>query len=419
MKHKIGCLTVLGIAAVSLLGGLALLIPLQPKPDKVSPDGSAEHKLPLPALQQEKVYQPCIDTIPVQVSDLSFSRISRHSIELTWSDSWDKVVQEYQLKKRAVGDTQNSWTTVDICSSDGLSDGTCYQLMDILETSEPVQFEYRVDITVADPSRYYALEGASILASNVMICIDPGHFDDGSQLLTPEADGYGEGLFVLQIALALQDRLRTEYGIDSYLTREAGCITLDGYTNWELDGNFISLRGAYSAQKDSDFFLSLHTNANEHNANGYPTWAQPTSITKPLLIVNTIAAKSEQAIAVANAIGTQLAQTNLVCGIADRLAFSPGTLGTLQPWSIPLNDSISSPGTVVYRLNREGADYYGVLRGAAEVQVSGIIIEHGFHTVEVMREKAADGSLASQWAEADAVGIAQGLGFQGLKNQTN
>lgn len=422
MKHKIGCVVVLGIGAASLLGAIALLMPLRPIANKVSSDSNAERteqRLPLQALQQEESQRLCIDQTPVQVADLSFSRTSRQSIELTWSDSWDEVVQEYQLKKRAVGDTQSSWIAVGTCSSDGLSDGTSYRLMDILETSEPVQFEYRVDITVATSDRYRAMEGVSIPASNVMVCIDPGHFDDGSQLLTPEADGYGEGLFVLQIALALRECLRTEYGIDSYLTRETDSITLDGYTNWELDSGFISLRGAYSAQKDSDLFLSLHTNANENGANGYPTWAQPTSITKPLLIVNTVAAESEQAIAIANAIGAQLAQANLACGIADRLAFSPGTLGALQAWSTSLNDSVELSGTVVYRLNQEGADYYGVLRGAAGVQVSGIIIEHGFHTVDVMRQKAVDGTLASQWAKADASGVAQGLGFQALKDRTN
>ena len=49
-------------------------------------------------------------------------------------------------------------------------------------------------------------------------------------------------------------------------------------------------------------------------------------------------------------------------------------------------------------------------RGAASAGVPGVIIEHGLHTIPEVR-KAAQGDLALKWAEADAYGIAWGLGF--------
>ena len=72
---------------------------------------------------------------------------------------------------------------------------------------------------------------------------------------------------------------------------------------------------------------------------------------------------------------------------------------------------VEEPGTLCRRLGEHG-DYYGVLRGAANVGVPGMIIEHGFHTVPKMREAAAGGELKERWARADAEGIAEGFGLK-------
>ena len=74
------------------------------------------------------------------------------------------------------------------------------------------------------------------------------------------------------------------------------------------------------------------------------------------------------------------------------------------------NDATNVEGTVCRRMGQSG-DYYGVLRGAANVGVPGMIIEHGFHTVPEMRGTAKTGELAKAWARADAEGIAEGFGF--------
>lgn len=60
-------------------------------------------------------------------------------------------------------------------------------------------------------------------------------------------------------------------------------------------------------------------------------------------------------------------------------------------------------------------DYYGVLRGASNVQVPGLIIEHGFHTVPEVRQAAVNEDLKNVWSKADAEGIA--AGFDLLENE--
>ena len=59
----------------------------------------------------------------------------------------------------------------------------------------------------------------------------------------------------------------------------------------------------------------------------------------------------------------------------------------------------------------KNGNYYGVLRGASNVKVPGMIIEHGFHTVEEVRRLAMEEDLTQKWAEADAYGIAKGFGL--------
>ena len=49
-----------------------------------------------------------------------------------------------------------------------------------------------------------------------------------------------------------------------------------------------------------------------------------------------------------------------------------------------------------------------MLRGAATVNVPGLIIEHGFHTIPEIRKLVLTGELLEKWADADARGIAEG-----------
>ncbi len=117
-------------------------------------------------------------------------------------------------------------------------------------------------------------------------------------------------------------------------------------------------------------------------------------------------------IRLANRIGSDLAERQVwQLGIAAMGTFQEvKDAGEIREWTDAYNDATNVEGTVCRRTGRDG-DYYGVLRGAANVGVPGMIIEHGFHTVPEMRGTAKTGELAKAWARADAEGIAEGFGF--------
>lgn len=348
----------------------------------------------------------------VRVEGLAFSRVSRTQIALTWPDDTDAEVATYRVMRANAGDGEDavSWTCVAEVASDGAATGEMHTVTDELEDDALRQYRYRVDVEVREPEARRAELGEAILASNVLVCLDPGHFG-GANVVDDPAAPYCEGDFTLELAQALADDLHRSCGIEVRLTRSAGDITIDGYTNGALDGGHIALRGELAA--GCDLFLSLHTNANLDNANGCPTFEQPVGITKPVMIANARATASPEALQVANAIGAELALASAQAGIATCDEFDAvAGADELRIWSDAYNDEVNAPGTVYVRWRDDGAsDYYGVLRGAAAVGVPGFIVEHGFHTVPAMRARAATGDLAGIWAAADARGIARGLGF--------
>jgi len=325
-------------------------------------------------------------------------------------DNYDNIVKQYIVKRRNPKISTSNWEVVQVIESDMTIEEEVLSVEDVLANVSPQQYEYRVDVEVADKENYIAEDGKTVLASNVMICIDPGHYDGKNAVEGEESYGYAEGDFTLEIALKLKEILKEEYGIDACMTRETGSITINGYTDANLDKGHISLRGEYTAKEDCDLFVSIHTNANEENANQYPTCMQPIGINKPIILVNTTGCVSETVIKVSNAIGTNLAKVSYEWGIATVDSFTTVERGKVTEWTKEKNDMLDVPGTVYCRLGEDG-DYYGVLKGAANVNKPGIIIEHGFHTVAEMRKEAMEGELKKAWAKADAYGIAYGFGF--------
>ncbi len=348
----------------------------------------------------------------VSVENIETFRVSREQIRISWPDSQDSLVREYIVMRQDFPGRNpgGGWQVVERVQSRGESTGEAYTVTDQLETREPGQYAYRVDVEVADEAMYTAASGREILASNVKICIDPGHYAGVNAIEGPDAYGYAEGDFTLKIARELDRLLKEEYGVDSCMTRESKSITLGGYTDVELDSRHIVLRGEYAAREDCDLFLSIHTNANEEGANGYDTSMQPVSINKSLLIVNETARKSDLVLEICNGVGTNLSLVNYRMGLSTGSRFDTAARGSIRQWTKEYNDSLDTPGTVVYRKGNSGDDYYGVLRGAASTGTPGVIIEHGLHTIPEVR-KAAQEDLAVKWAEADAYGIAYGLGF--------
>jgi len=349
----------------------------------------------------------------VKIENIQIDRISRHAIGITWQDKYDDIVNSYTIKKRCLGEVENfsDWDTVVVITSDKRVDGKSWQYVDELESDVPQQYEYRIDMEISDTENYVAEDGKAVLGSNIKICIDPGHYHVATEVTEVDEYSYIEGDFVLELALELRDTLKEKFGIDSCLTRETDSITLDGYTDYELDSAHISLRGEYAAEEDCDLFVSLHTNSNEEDANGYPTFFQPLGVNKPIIFVNSVALTSETAIKIANATGTKLASINFELGLAETDAFIEVQMSEIEEIVEGYNDSADEIGTVVIRKGKKDPDYYGVLRGATNVGIPGMIIEHGHHSVQEVRKAAICGDLKEAWANADAVGIAYGFGF--------
>ena len=344
----------------------------------------------------------------IRVDQIQTRRISPDCIRISWSCKEDAQADEYIVKKRLMenGRPKGRWTELAAVKG-GAGE---YAIEDLLTSAAPVQYEYRVDVRAADGEVWEGAEGSAVLGSNVMICIDPGHYAGKNASPDGNSFPYAEGDFTLEVALRLKELLKEEYGIDSSLTRESGSIILDGYQDQELDQGHISLRGRYAAREQSSLFVSIHTNANRDNANGCPTWEQPIAANKTLVFANIPAQTSKTALKAANAIGIQLSRTNYELGLSAQKEFrAVSDAGELREWTEEYNDSLNQMGTVVYRTD-EGQDYYGVLRGAASAGIPGIIIEHGLHTIPEVREAAQNG-LSECWARADAWGIACGFGF--------
>lgn len=359
----------------------------------------------------DSIHQPKQDEtalIPLCVTQVETVRLSSREIEIKWPDSLDAEVECYVVKKRPTNLATEKWDTVGILASDCEVNGDWLQMVDTLADSSIQQYEYTVDIEVQDPKTYLPQAGTTVLASNLLICIDPGHYSGANQV-----DGYSEGDAMLQLGQILKTCLKNEYGIDACMTRNSESITIGGYSDEVLDKMHIGLRGNYAGEMGSDLLISLHTNANEDNANGYPTCWQPISINKPVLIANIEACASQWVLDIANEVGCHLSKVNFETGLATVETFRTVSGEEIMPWTKDYNDKLDTPGTVFKRLKQDQSDYYGVLRGAASENIPGLIIEHGMHTVEEVRRAAMEGELIEQWAKADAAGIAQGLGFRG------
>lgn len=382
---------------------------------------AAPSRTAAPAASPAPTPQPAPATKePLIVTGVTAQRLSRQEIQVTWPDALDGQVSQYILKKRLTleGTGAEEWTTVSTVASDGQPGGADWTVTDPLEGDEIVQYEYAVETVPADTDAHAGETSAGVLASNLLVCIDPGHFAGKNYMDGADGYGYAEGDATLRIALKLQEILRDTYGVTTCLTRDSGHITLDGYQDDTLDKAHLTLRGSYAGQVGSDLFLSLHTNANLENANGAPTLQQPIAANKPILLASNLTCASAQLLGVANAIGSSLAQASYAAGTATRSDFTAASVGQVPLWSDASNDSADLPGGVYTRRQSDGSDFYGVLRGATSVGVPGLIIEHGLHTVPEVRKAAMEGDLLDRWAAADAYGIAVGYGFSARSAQT-
>lgn len=346
-----------------------------------------------------------------KLDETDFSVVSSTEIKIKWSDSRDSEVDKYVVMRADAtrsGIDESSWKMVAELESDGEVNDEYNSIVDTLDSSEHRQYAYRIDIESTDGNVVKEEKGFVIPASNVKVCIDPAHYLNKGTVFAENSYGYAESRFVLRTALGLRDVLKNDFGIDCVMTRETENITIEGVSDYYLDHYNPTYRGRYA--KDCSLFVSLHTNESSEEANGYPTFEQPKEINKTIIFVNSVAASSEKALRGANSIGEFVSKANREAGITS-VRFNRTDKSGIMIWSAEYNDSTELPGSICRRNNPNGTDYYPELRGAAEVGVPGILIQHAYHTVPEMRKAAAGSNLYIMWAEADAAGIADGFGF--------
>ena len=183
------------------------------------------------------------------------------------------------------------------------------------------------------------------------ICLDAGHFAKNNQ--SPVNKAYYESEFSWKFHLLLKAELE-KYGFEVVTTR----------TDQKKDLG-LEARGRKSA--GCDLFLSIHSNACDSE-----------SADHPLACV-------------------------CVSGRADVLGLDLATC-------VEKCMETHSSGRIWKRKGNGGADYYGVLRGAAAVGTPGILLEHSFHTNRRATNWLLDDGNLRKMAEAEAQTIADYFG---------
>ena len=183
------------------------------------------------------------------------------------------------------------------------------------------------------------------------ICIDAGHYGKYNQ--SPVNSAYWESEFTWKFHQLLKNELEKR-GIEVVATRNDQTKDLDVYKRGQL-------------AKGCDLFLSIHSNACADAAADYPL---------ACCCVNGLA----------DVLGHELAET---------VVKVMGTSGKARIWK---------------RQGSGGADYYGVLRGAASVGVPGILLEHSFHTNRRATEWLMNDTNLQRMAAAEAEVIAEHYG---------
>ena len=356
----------------------------------------------------------------VQIKTVSFYKVSPTKIKLAWSDAKDAQVKTYYLQK--YNDSTKKWKTIAKVNSDGVANSRRYAYTEKLSSSAPQQYKYRVNVTVRDESRYKAVSGVSRYASNIKVCLDPGHFQDKNG----GTYGYTEAQAVLKIGTNLYNYLKRE-GIDVYMTRTDENITVGGSVNQD-DGYQLEARGHMAKNNNCDVFISLHTNANDANANNCDTIHQPSTLNKTVVFVNKVAynQSSRTVIDMANRMGYNVTTKNKELGIPTTNWLSTSSNGG-KPYTYRIsnygdddftayNDALRKKGKTIFRMLNDGQDYYAVLRAAANDGVPGILIEHSYHTVPAYCQRFMnDPDVAKHYALCDARAIGAAFKFKVYK----
>ncbi len=187
------------------------------------------------------------------------------------------------------------------------------------------------------------------------ICIDPGHYGDDYN--PGVAAGYVESNFTWTYSWLLKERLE-KYGVEVWLTR-----------NTKAEDLGLQARGKKAA--GADLFISVHSNGVDNKPN-------------------------------VNAVFTHWSVRSGGEGIARKIGnaltvFFIGEWGRIDEPCMYCQESEKYPGY----------DYFGVLKGAASVEVPAIIVEHSFHTNAKYCEWAMQEGNLEKMADAEVQAIAE------------
>ena len=185
-----------------------------------------------------------------------------------------------------------------------------------------------------------------------VVCLDAGH--SGKYNQSPAAAEFWESEFNWRFCLLLKKALEA-YGMEVRSTR----------ADPKMDPGLVE-RG--KASRGCDLFLSIHANAADRESADYP------------LVI---------------------AQLD---GKGDALAASLGK-------TIRNSMDTTEPEQIWHKANGTGADWYGVLRGAAAVGTVGLILEHGFYTNGRCVRWLLEEENLRRLAGAEAAVIAQWFGL--------
>ena len=189
--------------------------------------------------------------------------------------------------------------------------------------------------------------------SNIKICLDAGHY--GKYNHSPVVPAYYESDFDWKLHLKLKKELEA-YGIQVITTRS------------DKDKD-MGLKDRGRASKGCNLFLSLHANSADRESADYPL-----------------------AIVPVNGSGDALGKKLIDC-IRDVM-------------------DTNEPADMWTKKSGSGADWYGVINGATQVGVPGIILEHSFYTNKRMAEWMMVDANLDKLAKAEAEVIAAHYGVK-------
>lgn len=194
------------------------------------------------------------------------------------------------------------------------------------------------------------------------ICIDPGHY--GSDYNPGVAAGYVESNFTWKYAWLLKERLE-KYKVEIVMTR----ATKEDYPKNSKGEDNLKARGRMAS--GCDLFISVHSNATDNKPD-----------MDAIFVHWSIRSGGES---IGKKIGNALTM------------FFRKEWGHIEDPCMYCKESEKYPGY----------DHYGVLKGASEVGVPGIIIEHSFHTCPHYCEWAMIDGNIERMADAEVAAIAE------------